>query len=65
MDNFFNNDIFGSIFGGIFGTKEYSDTLDKLYFTDPLRYLKYLNELKSKGYKVLRNSKGKHKVEVR
>lgn len=43
---------------------EYQEKLDKLYFTDPQRYMDYLQKVKSAGYKVLRNSKGKHKVEL-
>lgn len=38
--------------------------LDKLYFTDPERYLQRLQIIKNSGYKVLRNAAGKHKVEV-
>ena len=54
-------------FNGIFGnkTKEYEDELNRLYFIDPPRYLDLLNDVKRSGYKVLRDSKGRHKVEVR
>lgn len=56
-------DFFNDLFSA--GTKEYAEYLDKTYFIDPPEYLRYLNDLKSKGYKVLRNNKGKHKVEVK
>ena len=60
MDNWFTN-----MFSGKYNTAQYAETLNKLYFTNPPEYLRYLNDLKSKGYKVLRNNKGKHKVEVK
>ena len=38
--------------------------LNKLYFTDPDRYMERLNTIKGIGYKVLRNSQGKHRVQM-
>lgn len=43
--------------------QEYADKLDKLYWTDIPGYQDYLQKVKQAGYKVYRNSKGKHKVE--
>ena len=45
-------------------TEDLVKELDKLYFTDPERYLQKLQNIKNSGYKVLRNAAGKHKVEV-
>ena len=45
-------------------TEDLVKELDKLYFTDPERYLQRLQHIKNSGYKVLRNAAGKHKVEV-
>lgn len=36
--------------------------LDRKYFMDPDGYLKKVETVKSAGYKVYRNSSGKHKV---
>ena len=43
-------------------TQEIIDKLDRLYWTDMQGYIEYLNKIKQAGYKVFRNSKGKHKV---
>ena len=53
-------------FNGLFGNKnkEYEDELNRLYFIDPPRYLDLLNKVKHSGYKVMRNGKGQHRVEV-
>ena len=39
------------------------ERLNKLYWTDSEKYLSYLDMIKGMGYKVLRNSKGNHKVQ--
>lgn len=59
--NYFN-DFFGGIFQSI-NTKPYQEQLDKLYWTNPTEYLRYLQKVKNAGYKVLRNNMGKHKVQ--
>ena len=43
--------------------QEIKEKLDKLYWTDIQGYTEYLNRVKVAGYKVMRNSKGIHKVE--
>lgn len=43
--------------------QEITERLDKLYWTDIQGYFDYLSRVKATGYKVLRNSKGKHRVE--
>lgn len=57
-------EIFGGTFGGVFDStsKSYQDRLDQYWLKDIERYYKYLNDAKAKGYKVYRNSEGKHKV---
>lgn len=45
-------------------TEEMATELNRLYFLNPDMYLRKLNILKQNGYKVLRNSKGKHKVQI-
>lgn len=45
------------------GIQEIVDKLNKLYWTNPQDYMEYLQRIKAAGYKVYRNSKGKHKVE--
>jgi hypothetical protein len=64
--------IFDNIFGDcggliheVFVMKEWEEKLNKLYWTDSIEYLRTLDDIKDKGYKVLRNSKGEHKIEVR
>lgn len=44
--------------------EEMAAELDRLYFLDPEMYLRKLNTLKQNGYKILRNSKCKHKVQI-
>lgn len=67
MDRDLGN-LFGEIFGtdisGVFGstTKNYQNILDQYWLKDIERYYKHLNDAKAKGYKVYRNSEGKHKV---
>jgi len=65
-------DIFGDIFGenyafgDIFNIKNnYENELNRLIREDFLEYCKRLNEIKAEGYRVLRNSDNKHKVERR
>lgn len=56
---------FDELFGGLFNnidTKEYEEELNKLYWTDPKYYLYRVQKLKDAGYKIYRNSAGKHKV---
>ena len=36
--------------------------LDRLYWPDIYRYNQYCDNLKSYGYRIFRNSKGKHMV---
>ena len=43
-------------------TTEIEQSLNELYFKFPLKYQEYLAQVKSSGYKVMRNSKGIHKV---
>lgn len=38
--------------------------LNELYVSDPQKYSDYLRNVKDEGYKVFRNSAGKHKVEL-
>lgn len=42
--------------------QEVAERLNKLYYTDPIKYLNYLSSIKDAGYKVYRNDNGKHKV---
>lgn len=68
--------IFGDVFGDIFGENyafgdifnikiNYENELNRLIREDFLEYCKRLNEIKAEGYKVLRNSDNKHRVERR
>ena len=41
------------------------EDLNRLYQKDQGRYEFYLSNVKSEGYKVFRNSQGKHKVELK
>lgn len=62
MDNFVNE-----FFGGIFNENtpvKLEERLNYLIKNDFLEYCKFVNEVKSKGYKVLRNSDNKHKVRI-
>ena len=45
-------------------TTEIEQNLNELYFKFPLKYQEYLTQAKSSGYKVMRNSKGVHKVSI-
>jgi len=38
--------------------------LNRLYWLDSRRYLERLNMIKGMGYKVLRNARGRHKIET-
>ena len=38
--------------------------LNRLYWTDNKAYVEHLNMVKGMGYKVFRNSKGTHKVQM-
>jgi len=60
-------DIFGEdIFGGFNSLySNYENELNRLIRDDFLEYCKRLNEIKAEGYKVLRNSDNKHRVERR
>lgn len=63
-DNFI--DYMNSLFG-IGTTKQmikYEEELDSLYWTDKDYYLYRLSKIKE-NYKVLRNSKGQHKLEIK
>lgn len=44
--------------------EEIKKNLDALYWKDSYKYQNYLASVKNAGYKVMRNSKGDHKVEV-
>ena len=44
-------------------TEEIKEDFEKKYFSNPEEYLKRVETLKGVGYKILRNSKGQHKVE--
>ena len=44
--------------------EQIQNDLNRLYFTDPERYMERLDTIKGIGYKVLRNSKGQHRVEM-
>lgn len=66
-DNFIDymNDLFGLFGNGT--TKQmikYEEELDSLYWTDKDHYLYRLSKIKE-NYKVLRNSKGQHKLEIK
>ena len=64
----FTGEDFDSFFGGLFGHKtptveEHSTELDNLWKSYDLeKYWKKVNVLKTFGYRILRNSSGKHKV---
>ena len=46
-------------------TKERIESdLDRLYWSDSERYQEHLETIKGIGYKVLRNSKGQHKIQA-
>lgn len=45
-------------------TNEIENLLNKLYWSDPYMYQKKLQEVKDARYKVMRNSKGEHKVKL-
>ena len=38
--------------------------LNQLYWSDPKQYQEHLATIKGIGYKVLRNSKGQHRVQM-
>ena len=60
--------IFGDcswLFNGTPTLKEWEERLNKLYWTDAKEYLRTLDDVKNKGYKVLRNPKGKHKIQIK
>ena len=62
----FFQDLFGdNLFGDFGATINYANELNRLIREDFLEYCKRLNEIKAEGYKVLRNSDNKHKVERR
>lgn len=74
MNNIFE-DIFGynNFYGGIkleikLRQKEFTDNLDKMweiYLKNPIQIIEYnkqIQMLKESGCKVLRNSKGRHKI---
>ena len=44
-------------------TEEMTENLNKLYWQDAEMYQRTLDHYKESGYKVMRNSKGQHKVE--
>jgi hypothetical protein len=44
--------------------EEIQNRLNKLYWTDSVKYMEHLNMIKGMGYKVYRNPKGIHKVEM-
>ena len=55
-------DIFNLLFGG-FGHNSFEHQLDSLYKNNSvIKYSKKIQELKNMGYKIFRNSEGKHKV---
>lgn len=57
-----SEDIFNLLFGG-FGYNSFERQLDSLYKNNNIiEYFRNVQELKNMGYKILRNSKGKHKV---
>lgn len=65
-DNIFNNNDFNTIFGDLFNNTamhnlQLAEELDKLYWTDKTHYIYRLEKIKE-TYRVLRNSKGKHKI---
>ena len=43
--------------------KTIEEDLNRRYFQDPEEYLERVDTLKGVGYRVLRNSKGQHRVE--
>ncbi len=55
-------DMFNLLFGG-FGCKFFEGQLDSLYKNNNVvEYSRKIQDLKNMGYKILRNSEGKHKV---
>ena len=65
-ENIFNINDFNHIFGALFNDTslknfQYAEELDDLYWTDKTYYIYRLEKIKEK-YRVLRNSKGIHKV---
>lgn len=55
-------DMFNLLFGG-FGYNSFERQLDSLYKNNNvIEYSKKVQDLKNMGYKILRNSEGKHKV---
>ena len=61
MMNDYRN-IFNSLFGD-FGYNSFENQLDSLYKNNNvIEYSRKTQEIKNKGYKILRNSKGKHKL---
>lgn len=61
------NDMFGGIFGDIFfgesNVSVYEDNLNDYWERMEVeKYCKHLSELKNKGYRIYRNSDGKHKI---
>lgn len=44
--------------------EDIQNTLNRLYWSDPERYMEHLNMVKGLGYRIFRNSKGQHKVQV-
>ena len=63
FDDIFGDSLFN--FGNAFAMKGWEERLNKLYWTDAKEYLRTLDDVKNKGYKVLRNSKGKHKIQIK
>lgn len=62
-------DIINELFGGALDLgrldpRKYEDELNKLYWTDPKYYMYRVGKLKEAGYKIYRNSAGKHKVKA-
>lgn len=57
-----SEDIFNLLFGG-FGYNSFERQLDSLYKNNNvIKYSTKVQDLKNMGYKILRNSEGKHKV---
>jgi len=50
MDDSFFNEFFGGLFGG--NSKQQEEELNKLYWSDPQKYLQKIDRMKSLGYRI-------------
>lgn len=58
-----NNNFFGDAFNRMVAMMDMERKLDRLWSAcDFSRYTEYVNKTKQQGYKIYRNSEGKHKI---